>query len=1115
MTPFQHAREAAIAYRKALFLDRWDQAHSASTLIETALKDLDLDLALTSQDDPSLGSADALFDRSRGQILVRNDVKQCEQIFLVAHEIGHERLHVDDGAGCHRVVAMTLHPQDGETSGAMKVDAYGARERAELQANVFAREFLLPRVLAKNLFNNGDTADSISQFLGLPLELVRLQMLDALLLPEVGSRKNESKTPVVPTKEQQEAATSKAKVSLVVAGPGTGKTTTLTLRLRYLLDLGVKPDEILVLTFSNRTARDLVGRLAELVTENAHEIWVGTFHAFGLEFLRKHHDAFGLAANFGVADKLAQIALLEPELQSARLQVFNPFGDTLEWLPKVTDTIQRIKDELVTIEQYALHVEKDARTVDTGTLSSRQDIAALYRLYEEKKHSTGRLVDLGDLIMIPALALESDRSRFMSSIARFKHILVDEYQDVNRASARLIKGLLAGAETLWVVGDPRQAIYRFRGASMRNVVRFEADFPRCKKFDLTENRRSNEEIVRLLEYAGRAHPLQMSLPLNDVQAVRGMSGVRPVLVQCEDKDTMLTALAQMIDEHHEKGVRYGAQVVLGSSNKSCSEAADALNAKGIPALHLGDIFQREEIKDLMSLLQLLVDRSGSPLVRIARLPGYEVQAQDLSCLLGQLRKRQIQPLVWRSQLPAELSSQGKAALGKIADIFRGLSSSWSPWEVLCELLLGKHRLLQLYLGGSDISACTRRIAVWQFVHFTRVPDGVLPYQTVSGFLNRLRRRIRLGEDKELRNPPPEAEVLDAVAVMTIHGSKGLEFESVHLYDADESHFVNWDKPNPLIPQSLVDSTGDDAANLESETEGANRLYVALSRARTYLSIYENQSRWNARPVRSMSEATHLYEARQLRRADVTSKGVGERSTIASNESAGGALPGIELSDRQLLTYMVCPRRYYYDHVLGLTPRQSLPLSAEIENAIMSELSSPSSATSTAATLFESKGLLVRIEKEMPRAHEALAAYANRLLVQGRKWLGDVGAHRRDSFVVPAPFGHVRFQPHQVLKAGNTTTIRFFRVRSMGSRSRQMWLLRWLAGILVRQDQRVGTSTAVEFGVLSSGELASIQPVWSLPFPVKSAFDRLKSGCMAANREARDCVRCQHFAYCPA
>lgn len=250
-----------------------------------------------------LGGADALLVRNLRQIFFRNDVPSEERAFLIAHEFGHWKLHSEDHDSCHKVIDSNFKPEDGDTFGAQKVEAYGARERAELQANTFARELLLPRGLARRLFLAGKTAKQIQLELNLPLELVRQQLLDGLLLPEPLTNTAEPLEPIIPTSEQITAAMSQEKTSLVVAGPGTGKTTTLLLRVQYLLSRGVKPSEMLLLTFSNRAARELVERLQAYGVQDAHDIWVGTFHAFGVEFLRKNYEQFGLSPQFGVADR--------------------------------------------------------------------------------------------------------------------------------------------------------------------------------------------------------------------------------------------------------------------------------------------------------------------------------------------------------------------------------------------------------------------------------------------------------------------------------------------------------------------------------------------------------------------------------------------------------------------------------------------------------------------------------------------------------------------------------------------------------------------------------------------------------------------------------------------
>lgn len=1109
MTPFVRARQAANELRQRLFSSRARDALPSNELVAAATEAEDLLVDPINPEDLSLGRADALLVRELRQILVRNDVSGAEQAFLVSHEIGHWLLHPDEHEGCHKIVETSLSPDKGETFGAHKVEAYGARERAELQANVFAKEFLLPRSTARALFLDGKSAMAIATNLSFPLELVRQQLLDGLLLPSEVTEEETPEDPIKPTKQQQDAAASDARVSLIVAGPGTGKTTTLLLRVQYLLTHGVSASEILVLTFSNRAARELADRLKRTGIPNSHEIWVGTFHAFGLEFLRKNHEHFGLEPNIGVADKLAQIALIEPHIHDVGLKAFNPLGDPLDWLAEVVKTIQRAKDELVGPAEFQAAVQSEETSTDQELQARREDVAALYARYETEKKRGGRLADLGDLVMLPVLALQSDLTKFHASVGRFKHILVDEYQDVNRASAELIKAMAQEAASLWVVGDPRQAIYRFRGASMRNIVRFGKDFPGYIEFELSENRRSFEEVVRLFEHTGREnHPLQLDLPLGDVAAVRGTGGARPQRVICPDAATVNAELVSSAQALTADGVAYRNQVVLASTHKTCGAAAEALNQASIPALYLGDIFQREEIKNLLTVLHALVDRSGSGFVRLGKLSGNKLSEADLRILLPWLRINRPKPLSWLSKSPEGLSSDGARAIKYWRKAFSGLKSSDSPWDVVCEILLDRTDLLKPYLDGDDIISVTKRLALWQFIYFLRVPDGVQPYQTVGSFVSRLRRRLRVGDDNELRIPPPEADSLDAVSIMTIHGSKGLEFEAVHLVDVDAFHFGRGDKASSLLPNSLLESISDED-EFEAATEGANKLYVALSRAKRHLILYENAGRWNAKSVPSIVTAAHLYETRNGASPNIEGMGLSK-----SPQSTSGVIESVELT--QFVSYLGCPQRYFYEHVLELSPSSGLPPSVLVESAVMEEIFAAQGAL--AEELANSPGVLDRVLDDFaetePQALPYLKAYAEMLMKNGRALLGRPRVTLPETVNLNCNGLTVTLAPHQMLRNGRVRTLRFFRARPVSDSSRQAKALRWMVRAL--GDLHRDLSFEIQVAILSTGQIVSISPYnWRIPDFLTEGAENIRAGTFTPNLGSRNCPRCRHFPYCPA
>ncbi len=1107
MTPFHRAREEAKRLRQDLFGEAAETGLASKAIIDAAASEdaEDFQISDANPSDKALGGADAVLEVKFRHIVVRNDVSTSERAFLVAHEFGHWKLHHDGHEGCHKVVDSTLKPDDGDTLGAQKVEAYGARERAELQANIFAREVLLPREVARTLFLAGKTAEQLTIELDLPLELVRQQLLDGLLLPDPAEEEPEPAKVMTPTAEQVAAAQSKARTSLLTAGPGTGKTATLLMRVQHLLDNGAKPEELLLLTFSNRAARELVDRLQQLGVENAHEMWVGTFHAFGMEFLRKNCEQFGLKSRFGVADKMAEIAVLEPHIYSLGLQAFNPLGDPLDWLKTVVEAIQRAKDELADATTYAAAVEKSAADTPADLLVKRRDVAKLYSCYEEITEANSSLVDMGDLVMLPALALTNNYDSFKASVGRFKHILVDEYQDVNRASAQLVKALAAHAETLWVVGDARQAIYRFRGASMRSIVNFRDDYPEHEPFQLSENRRSYEEVVRVFEHSGRAtHPLQVILPLDDVEPARGASGVKPRHVKCATTDIVRGEVAANVARIHGLGVAYRDQVVLASTHETCGDTADALNAAGIPALHLGDIFQRSEAKDLLALLQVFIDRSGSGILRISRLPGLEIPAADVDLILTWLDHSRPEPLSWLASPPPGLSAKGAAALRRWMAAFQGLASKDSPWDVICTLLLDRTSILAPHLAGTGIRDITRRIALWQLIYFLRAPDGGYAYQNVGSFISRLRRRLRIGDDRELRVPPPEADCLDAVAVMTIHGSKGLEFEAVHLVDIDAKHFRIGADPD-LVPESLLHSLKH-SENFEEETEASNKLYVALSRAREHLVLYESQGTYKAQCVSAIEHAAHLLQPVQGL-ATVPKVVIPKAKATGGHQAWRCEFPGF-------MTYMICPRRYYYDFVKNLKPASGLHPAALIEGAVMRELFVPYGADpSVAANDIERTLALLRHAYRDSLPH--LRAYADGLLSAGRSLIHAQRATMAKPFQVTCAGLPINVTAHRISSSGDIYTIHFVRTKPSGKLGRQRSAIRWMLKYLAAANTSLSFSARIH--VLSTGEEETLLPD-SRRFDNKFAMAAAE-GLLAGNFEAKpnswECPKCRHFLHCPA
>ena len=489
-------------------------------LIEAAVSHLKLELVQLQQGDPALRNARAVFDQQSGSILHESTEDKAEQALLIAHEIGHVQLH----SGMSICVAADVGPGrsiEAAPIGLQRVEDYGAYERRELQANLFAREFVLPGEVARRVYlENGMTASEVVMSTQLPRALVCQQLFDALLPPDAPDFEADSAKPKVarPDPAQERAVLHRGAPFQLQAGPGTGKTRTLVARIVSLLDNNVDPSSILSLTFSNRAAGELTERLVAAVPEATPRIWLGTFHSFGLDILRRYRDKLGLPADPRLFDRSDAIEVLEEMLPTLPLVHYRNLWNPALILRDVVRAISRAKDELAEPIRYRALAEAMASAAGEDEKAQTDaakclEIADIYDLYEEALRSRSAL-DLGDLIMRPTLLMEGDATVRAVMQLRHRHVLVDEYQDVNRASGRLLKALAGDGQRLWVVGDARQSIYRSRGASSANMVRFEDDYPGAVVDQLAVNYRSTEQIIdNFVQIASHMGASEGMLPL--------------------------------------------------------------------------------------------------------------------------------------------------------------------------------------------------------------------------------------------------------------------------------------------------------------------------------------------------------------------------------------------------------------------------------------------------------------------------------------------------------------------------------------------------------------------------------------------------------------------------
>jgi superfamily I DNA/RNA helicase len=815
-----------------------------------------------------------------------------------------------------------------------KVEDYGAKERRELEANVFAREMMFPRALARKRFlEDAASALEVASQTGLPLPLVRQQILDAVLLP-IFSEEAGTKAPFAFKDDpaQERAARHRNSPYQLRAGPGTGKTRSLVRRIQSLLAESVQPAAILVLTFSNRTAGELSERLSLALSDQAAAIWVGTFHAFGLELVRRFHNKLGLPPDPTLFDRSDAIAVLEEILPTLPLKHFKNLWDPVIVLREILQAISRAKDEVVTASDYrALAIAQDERARTSGDLEAIKaaekvlEVASVYELYEKAKKDR-QAVDFGDLIMLPTLLLERDEAARAATRLRHRHLLVDEYQDVNRASVRLVKALAGAGKNLWVVGDARQSIYRFRGASSANMAAFADDFPGGASEPLEINYRSTQNIIDAYAAFARDMAIPAELAQLDLEASRGEGTTLPDIRGFGTPNDEAAGIAASIRELEKDGVALRDQAVLCRTNPRIDQIARALEARGIPVLHLGSLFEREEIRDLLSLLTLATDRFGAGLVRIAAMPRYQMPLQDVKRVLDHLRrgdKPALSRLEELSALPG-LSPEAAAAMTRLTADCAELKTSQGAWDYLTTILLDRSDLVRSLGPDAGIASRMRGIALWQFLNFLRDQSPVAKGSPIYTMLERVRNLVLLAEERDLRQVPEAALRMDAVRLMTIHGSKGLEFEAVHIPGLIVTGLPgNYRAPRCPPPDNMIEGgkgSVSDQSRLAHAQEEECLFFVAMSRARTHLrlsftKLQENGKGRNASPF--------------LARVASKMRTIDNGPTLASTETASAAsidlsLPAAwPLTDRGVISYDNCPRRFFYTHVLGIgTARRS-------------------------------------------------------------------------------------------------------------------------------------------------------------------------------------------------
>jgi DNA helicase II / ATP-dependent DNA helicase PcrA len=673
----------------------------------------------------------------------------------------------------------------------------------------------------------------------------------------------------------------------VVAGAGTGKTAVIAERFRRLVAAGVPPASILVMTFTERAAAEMRQRIEGLIGIGAPA--VGTFHSIALGWLRADGRVVGVPAGFRIlmgADRWILTRELMWQLGDNALT-----GDERpdDLVGPALQMLERMKQELVPISRlasWALSTDDEER----GEL-----MRACVRLFHayERECRTGRFLDFEDLLVLTVQMLAEHPQVLRKYTDRYLNVLVDEYQDLNLAQERLVE-LIASRSQPFVVGDDDQSIYRFRGASRASLERFHVRFPDAKTITMGRNRRSSRRIV-----SAAAALIGNNADRLPKQLLSAVPGPKVELWLCPDGVTEAAAIATHAAGLVQRGTSLREIAVLCRTNAIARPIASALAAQGLAHIVIGGhgFHDRPEIRDVIALLRVL--RDTSDVVAIARAVTRPPSSLDPATALTVLRDRGGEPPL------AAMKSWPPAA--SFATVLEELAAEALRLDVrdLFFDLMNRTRYLEVIGRTLETSEAARVTAnVSRFAEMIAEFCETMADRSLTAYMRHLDLVLLSGEDEE---PAPVETADDAIHVMTIHQSKGLEFETVFVPGLVEGRLPQSGRsPRFELPQAVLEPLVRGREDVIAEER--RLLYVAMTRARRHLyltraSHYEGGRRWR--------DSRFLYEVRAA-----GGRTVGDRTFEACAPAPAVQVvarqPGdVVLSYSAIAAYRDCPRQYWY------------------------------------------------------------------------------------------------------------------------------------------------------------------------------------------------------------
>ena len=689
---------------------------------------------------------------------------------------------------------------------------------------------------------------------------------------------------------QKKAAHHKDGPLLIIAGAGTGKTTVLIERLLHLTNQKLaQSSEILLLTFTEKAASEIEDRALMHLPYGSFDLWIYTFHGFCERILRESGIDIGLNSDFRIISQTEQWILIKKNLARLKLNYYRPLGNPHKFISELVKYFSRLKDENISVQKYLdfskekisslKSLSADPEQSDSGAEGQRsdciehkkkvnlkdpstilrpgsgtyaqgpeeivriQELARAYEIYNQLL-CENNFLDFGDLINY-TIQLFRTRPQILARYqAQFKYTMVDEFQDTNWSQYELIQILTYPKNNLCVVGDDDQAIYKFRGASLANIMQFKNDYPDAEEIILDQNYRSTQAILDAsYNFIQHNNPnrLEEKLKINKkliaAKTDQDEDKIDLDIFASQDDETQ-NVISKIIEFYKkEKNINWSDFAILLRANNTADRFCAELKRQNVPFVFMSHrgLYYKPEILDFLAFLKLLINyHDTSALFRVLNMEIFKIQSRTI-INLNRFARRKVLSLFETLEKTEAIEDLEKEEIAKINSLLKLIKSysqlaSQKKASFIFLKFIRESRMLNQYDRDRDLEFFS---LLNQFYSKIKNFEETNPDALLRDFLDLIELEMEAGETGSLRLDFTDH---DTVRVMTVHSAKGLEFDYVFLPDLADKRFPTISRRDQIpLADELIHEELPDGTNVHTEEE-RRLFYVALTRARKYLSL---------------------------------------------------------------------------------------------------------------------------------------------------------------------------------------------------------------------------------------------------------------------------------------